>query len=120
GRNELLDFVAELIYSFAQDWRVMREAYLNFALLGAAGSGKTQMGRQLARIFNRMGILLTDNFDIVSRAELVAGYLGQTAIKTQNLLLNHIEGVLFIDEAYSLAEWNPIAQSFDEYGAEAI
>ncbi|MBD7952397.1 AAA family ATPase [Oerskovia rustica] len=84
----------------------------HLVFLGNPGTGKTTVGRLVAGIYRALGLLSTGHLVEVDRSELVAGYLGQTAVKTSEVVATAIGGVLFIDEAYGLAE--------DQYGAEAI
>jgi SpoVK/Ycf46/Vps4 family AAA+-type ATPase len=84
----------------------------HLVFLGNPGTGKTTVGRLVAGIYRALGLLSKGQLIEVDRSELVAGYLGQTAIKTQEVVAKALGGVLFIDEAYSLAG--------DQYGDEAI
>lgn len=79
---------------------------------GNPGTGKTTVARLVAGIYRALGLLSTGQLVEVDRSELVAGYLGQTAMKTAEVVKSAIGGVLFIDEAYALAG--------DQYGQEAI
>jgi hypothetical protein len=79
---------------------------------GNPGTGKTTVARLVAGIYRALGLLSRGQLVEVDRSELVAGYLGQTAMKTADVVKSAIGGVLFIDEAYSLAG--------DQYGQEAI
>ena len=79
---------------------------------GNPGTGKTTVARLVAGIYRAVGLLSKGQFVEVDRSELVAGYLGQTAMKTAEVCANAKGGVLFIDEAYSLGG--------DQYGTEAI
>lgn len=79
---------------------------------GNPGTGKTTVARLVAGIYRALGLLSKGQLVEVDRSELVAGYLGQTAMKTAEVVKSAEGGVLFIDEAYSLAG--------DQYGQEAV
>ena len=79
---------------------------------GNPGTGKTTVARLVAAVYHSLGLLSTGQLVEVDRSELVAGYLGQTAVKTAEVVASAAGGVLFIDEAYSLAG--------DQYGTEAV
>jgi ATPase family associated with various cellular activities (AAA)/AAA lid domain len=84
----------------------------HLVFVGNPGTGKTTVARLVAGIYQALGLLTGGQLVEVDRSELVAGYLGQTATKTADVVAKAIGGVLFIDEAYSLAG--------DQYGQEAI
>jgi SpoVK/Ycf46/Vps4 family AAA+-type ATPase len=71
-------------------------------IYGPPGTGKTEVAKIIGQIFAKMGILKKGIFKKVTRNDLVAGYLGQTAIKTNEIIKECLGGVLFIDEAYAL------------------
>jgi hypothetical protein len=75
---------------------------LHTVITGPPGVGKTMLAKHLANLYNKIGILKTNKFKLVSRSDLVGKYLGETAIKTQAVIDEADGGVLFIDEAYSL------------------
>ena len=88
---------------------------LHMVFSGNPGTGKTTIARFLARIFHALGILSKGQLVEVDRGDLVAGYVGQTAIKTKDAINKAMGGVLFIDEAYALTN-----RGENDYGAEAV
>jgi hypothetical protein len=89
---------------------------LHTVITGPPGVGKTELGKILGRVYKELGILSTGTFKLVTRADLIAGYLGQTAIKTQKVINEAAGGVLFIDEAYSLGN----SELRDSFSKECI
>jgi SpoVK/Ycf46/Vps4 family AAA+-type ATPase len=90
--------------------------FMHTVIYGPPGSGKTEVAKIIGRIFSGLGILSKNTFKKVSRHDLVAGYLGQTAIKTKEIIKGSLGGVLFIDEAYSLGN----SEKRDSFAKECI
>ena len=82
---------------------------------GNPGTGKTMVARLMSRIYKSLGVLSKGHLVEVDRSGLVAGYVGQTAIKTDEVIKKAMGGVLFIDEAYALTN-----RGGTDYGQEAV
>lgn len=96
---------------------VLNKFSLHTVFTGNPGTGKTTVARILSRIYKGLGILEKGHLVEVDRQALVAGYVGQTAIKTDEKIKEAMGGILFIDEAYALANENGAQHDF---GAESI
>jgi SpoVK/Ycf46/Vps4 family AAA+-type ATPase len=117
GMDDIKKNIIDQVLFYSQNLNT--NEMMHTCLTGPPGVGKTTMGKILAELYCSLGFLETNNFKVVSKVDLIAGYLGQTAIKTQKILKSAIGGVLFIDEAYSLGSGNPNDDS-DSYGKECI
>ena len=104
------------IKAFAAANKGREDLSLHMCFLGNPGTGKTEVARVIAGILHENGILPSSKVVETDRSGLVAGYVGQTALKTQEIIEQAMGGVLFIDEAYSLIP----KDSPSDYGYEAI
>ena len=121
GLKVVKDEVHDLI-NMVQVYKLRREhdlpttdMSLHMVFSGNPGTGKTTVARIMARIYHSLDILSKGQLVEVDRSGLVAGYVGQTALKTQKVIEKAMGGVLFIDEAYALN-----GRSENDFGQEAI
>jgi SpoVK/Ycf46/Vps4 family AAA+-type ATPase len=103
GMKELKINIVEQILYFIQEFNKTDSGdFMHTVIYGPPGTGKTEIAKIIGKIYSNVGVLSKGTFKKVTRSDLVAGYLGQTAIKTKEVIKEAIGGVLFIDEAYSL------------------
>jgi DNA polymerase III delta prime subunit len=101
GMNDLKENIVDQILYYIQDLNKSND-FMHTVIYGPPGTGKTEVAKLIGQIFSKLGVLKKDMFKKVVRSDLIAGYLGQTAIKTKEVINECLGGVLFIDEAYSL------------------
>ncbi|MEG2775477.1 MAG: AAA family ATPase [Acetivibrio sp.] len=112
--NSLINLIKVRKLRASYHMPVMDMTY-HMVFTGNPGTGKTTVARLVAKIYQELGILSKGNLVETDRSGLVAGYVGQTALKVKEVVERALGGVLFIDEAYSLN--NNVANDF---GGEAI
>lgn len=115
-KKKLNDLVEIVRYRIQSGEAISGSFNLHTVLTGNPGTGKTTVTRICADIFKSLGILSRGHIVETDRQGLVAGFVGQTAIKTAKVIKESLGGLLFIDEAYSLHRGN----SSNDFGVEAI
>lgn len=118
GIGKLKQNVLDQLLYFLQDLHLTSKGgdYKHTVIYGPPGTGKTEVARILGKMYSKIGVLKTNKFVKVTRHDLIAGYLGQTAIKTAKVIEDAKGGVLFIDEAYSLAS----SEKEDSFSKECL
>ncbi|MBC8306196.1 MAG: AAA family ATPase, partial [Pelagibacterales bacterium] len=117
GMNKLKESILDQIIYFIQDLHINSEGdFMHTVIAGPPGTGKTEIAKIMGEIFSNLGILKKKTFKKVTRSDLIAGYLGQTALKTTEVIKEALGGVLFIDEAYALGN----EQKRDSFAKECI
>ena len=106
-----LESVKKEVRSLANFVKVQKQRY------GSPGTGKTTVARIVGRIYKDLGVLKRGHTVETDRSGLVAKYMGQTAMKTDDVVQQALDGVLFIDEAYSLV---PEGGNGEDYGQEVV
>jgi Holliday junction resolvasome RuvABC ATP-dependent DNA helicase subunit len=119
GQEGIKTQIANMILYFSLHLNMANDDLMHTVIDGAPGTGKTEFAQKIAKIYLKLGILKKDIFKKVKRSDLIAGYLGQTALKTEEVINEVSGGVLFIDEAYSLGN-NDGKESKDSFSKECI
>jgi len=121
GMHNLKENILDQILYFIQKLHIHKKENINnefmhTVIYGPPGTGKTETAHIIGGIYSKLGILKNKVFKKVTRTDLIAGYLGQTAIKTTEVIKSAIGGVLFIDEAYALGN----VEKKDSFAKECI
>ena len=120
GMKELKTSILTQLLYFIQEMHITKlsnktiHEYKHTVICGPPGTGKTDVAKIIGRIYSKIGILNKNIFKKVTRGDLVAEYLGQTAVKTKKVINECLGGVLFIDEAYSLSNGVTDLDSFSK------
>ncbi len=120
GLKNIKNSILEQLLYFLQKLHVDENGnddYKHMILYGPPGTGKTDLAKILGKMYSKVGILSKNIFKKTTRSDFIAGYLGQTAIKTDKLIKECLGGVLFIDEAYALGHED---KSTDCYSKECL
>lgn len=119
GQEEFKKQVVTLILYYSMHLNRKNDDLLHTAIYGEPGIGKTEFAQKLAKIYLKLGVLRNNIFRKVRRSDLIAGFLGQTALKTEEVLKSVRGGVLFIDEAYSIGNSSG-KDTQDSYSKECL
>ena len=118
GMKDLKENIIDQIVFYIQNLHTLDKGndYMHTVIYGPPGTGKTEIAKIIGSIFAKMGILSKGTFKKVTRADLIAGYIGQTSLKTRDIIKECLGGVLFIDEAYALGN----EEKRDSFSKECI
>ena len=121
GMKNLKENIVDQIIFYIQNLHTLNSEikgndFMHTVIYGPPGTGKTEIAKIIGSIFAKMGVLSKGTFKKVTRADLIAGYLGQTALKTREVVKECLGGVLFIDEAYALGN----EEKRDSFSKECI
>ena len=121
GMKNLKENIVDQIIFYIQNLHTLNSDikgndFMHTVIYGPPGTGKTEIAKIIGSIFSKMGVLNKGSFKKVTRADLIAGYLGQTALKTRDVIKECLGGVLFIDEAYALGN----EEKRDSFSKECI
>jgi SpoVK/Ycf46/Vps4 family AAA+-type ATPase len=121
GMKDLKENIIDQIIFYIQNLHTLKtditgSDFMHTVIYGPPGTGKTEIAKIIGAIFSKMGVLTKGTFKKVTRSDLIAGYLGQTSLKTRDVINECIGGVLFIDEAYSLGN----EEKKDSFSKECI
>jgi len=120
GMEKLKNNIVNQIIYFIQKLHLTENTkngdFMHTVIYGPPGTGKTEIAKIIGKIFCGLGVLKKNKFKKATRADLIAGYLGQTALKTKELVEECLGGVLFIDEAYALGNM----EKRDSFAKECI
>jgi len=121
GMKDLKENIVDQIIFYIQNLHTLKTElkgndFMHTVIYGPPGTGKTEIAKLIGAIFSNLGILTKGTFKKVTRPDLIAGYLGQTALKTRDTINECLGGVLFIDETYSLGN----EEKRDSFSKECI
>lgn len=114
--DEIVETITTMISTLRNGYQAFSTSFRNIVITAPAGSGKTTTAKKVSSVFVNTFVISSDMLRVVSRSDMVASYLGQTATKTKLQLFSTLEGVLFIDEAYQLGG----CPNEDAYGMESL
>jgi len=121
GMKNLKENIVDQLLFYIQNLHTLNSKhsgndFMHTVIYGPPGTGKTEIAKIMGSIFSKIGMLNKGTFKKVTRSDLIAGYLGQTALKTRDVIKESLGGVLFIDEAYALGN----SEKRDSFSKECI
>ena len=120
GRDDIKNFIALQLYTFSRNPRIFMTKFQNIILEGASGIGKTKLAEVIGHVYSYSGIILRNVVGIHTKQAMTTAFVNESGNMTRRLLLSHLGGIVFIDEAYDLgAPKTAYGQGID-HGHEAI
>lgn len=122
GRDEIKDFLSQQLYSFSRSPQAYFKAFLNILIYGSSGIGKTKLAKTIAYVYSTSGILVRNKFRDITKRKITTAYINESANLTREALNETLEGVLFIDEIYSMTPGNNLygLGPSKDHGNEAV
>jgi len=120
GREDIKDFLALQLFTFAQNPRIFFSNFQNMAIYGSSGVGKTKLAQVIGHVYASSGILTRSHVHVITKQSLTTAYVNESARITRKILLANLEGVVFIDEAYDMTPPPTILGQGIDHGHEAI
>lgn len=122
GRDDIKDFLAQQLYSFSRSPQAYFKSFLNILIYGPSGIGKTKLAMTIAYVYSTSGILVRNKFRDITKRKITTAYINESGNLTREALNETLEGVLFIDEIYSMTPGNNLygLGPSKDHGNEAI
>lgn len=118
-KQEMQELVRLTRYYREMDRDVLRAFSMHSVFMGNPGTGKTTVARIIGKVFKALGMLERGHLVEADASDLIAGFIGQSALKTKELVKNAMGGILFIDEAYAITEGQG-GRGGDDFGKKAV
>ena len=119
-QSGMIDKVVDLVYSFVRNPKIASFQFYNFMIMGVAGTGKTRLAGILGSVMAQLGLYVYDELVEASAGDFIASFVGQTEDKVVKFLTANAEKVIFLDEAYSLTQWNEDHTHLEGYSPQAV
>lgn len=120
GREDVKDFLALQLFTFAQNPRIFFSNFQNIAVYGPSGVGKTKLAKVVGHVYASSGILLRNHVHTVTKQSFTTAYVNESGRLTRKLLLANLEAVVFIDEAYDMIAPPTVFGKGIDHGVEAV